>query len=205
MIEIKVSEILTELPTNTNGLVSSRVERSPDQPALVEACGSWKHSQLKTVFGGRKTWLPGLGMRLGDRVLLVCENCRALVATLLALTSMDACPAVVDARLAANEIDAIRKHCGARRVVDMTEVSPQATEHADRDGALIAPAGSHVCEVMGLPANIREIFQQWKPYQRRFLGCCFHFKAANPEFHTKLLNEASWYAGPYDGDTKLMP
>jgi hypothetical protein len=66
-------------------------------------------------------------------------------------------------------------------------------------------AGSHVCEVMGFPANIREIFQQWNPYQRRFPSCPFHFKAANPEFHTTLLNEAIWYASPYDGDTTLMP
>ena len=72
----------------------------------------------------------------------MCENCRAFVAILLALTSVDAWPALVNARLAANEIDAIRKHCGARRVIYTTDVSPQAAEHAKRDGALIAEAGS---------------------------------------------------------------
>ncbi|MGD0181053.1 MAG: hypothetical protein ABSC15_14670 [Terriglobales bacterium] len=66
-------------------------------------------------------------------------------------------------------------------------------------------AGSHVCEVMGFPANVREVFQQWNPYQRQFPSCPFHFKAANPEFHSTLLNEAIWYASPYDGDTTLMP
>src|SRR5271155_1207969 len=66
-------------------------------------------------------------------------------------------------------------------------------------------AGSHVCEVKGFPANIRKIFQQWNPYERKFPACPFHFKAANPEFHKTLLNEAIWYASPYDGDTTLMP
>jgi long-chain acyl-CoA synthetase len=142
MNEINVPEILAELPTSISDVVNTWAERSPDQPALVEASGTWTYSQLKTVAAETQTWLQGLGVRPGDRVLLVCENCRAFVATLLALTSMDAWPALVNARLAANEIDAIRKHCGARRVIYMTEVSPQATEHAKRDGALIAEAGS---------------------------------------------------------------
>ena len=82
----------------------------------------------------------------------MCENCRAFVAILLALTGMDAWPVLANARLSAPEIDAIRDHCGARRVIYMTSVSPQATQHAKRHGAVIA-------EVAGLgpigfgPAN----------------------------------------------------
>lgn len=142
MIEIRVPKILADLPTCISNVVAAWVERSPDQPALVEASGTWTYGELQSVVAETAAWLRGLGVRSGDRVLLVCENCRAFVANLLALTSMNAWPALVNARLAANEIDAIREHCGARRVIYTTAVSPQATEHAKRHGALIAGAGS---------------------------------------------------------------
>jgi len=42
---------------------------------------------------------------------------------------------VVNRRLSAREIDQIREHCGARRVIYTTSVSPHAREHAKRNGA----------------------------------------------------------------------
>src|SRR6202050_4950619 len=72
--------------------------------------------------------------------MLVCENCRAFVAIFLALAEMDAWPVLVNARLSPREIDLIRDHCGARRVIYMTSVSPLATQHAKRHGAVIAEA-----------------------------------------------------------------
>ena len=42
---------------------------------------------------------------------------------------------LVNARLAAGEIDAIREHCGARRTIYTTAVSQHAAEHAKRDNA----------------------------------------------------------------------
>ena len=44
---------------------------------------------------------------------------------------------LANARLSAREIDDIRDHSGARRVIYMTSVSPQATQHAKRHGAII--------------------------------------------------------------------
>ena len=75
----------------------------------------------------------------------MCENCRAFIAIFLALTGMDAWPVLANARLSAREIDDIRDHSGARRLIYMTSVSPQATQHAKRHGAIIgeqARAGS---------------------------------------------------------------
>ena len=82
----------------------------------------------------------------------MCENCRAFVAILLALTGMDAWPVLANARLSAPEIDAIRDHCGARRVIYMTSVSPQATQHAKRHGAVIGEVGGLGAIGVG-PAN----------------------------------------------------
>jgi acyl-CoA synthetase (AMP-forming)/AMP-acid ligase II len=69
--------------------------------------------------------------------MLVCDNCRPFIAIFLALTGMDAWPVLANARLSAREIDDIRDHSGARRVIYMTSVSPQATQHAKRHGAII--------------------------------------------------------------------
>ncbi len=73
--------------------------------------------------------------------MIVAENCRAFIAVLLASASMDAWPVLVNARLSARELDQIRDHCGARRVVYTTSVSPHATEHAKTDGAVIGDVG----------------------------------------------------------------
>jgi acyl-CoA synthetase (AMP-forming)/AMP-acid ligase II len=102
------------------------VERCPDRPALVEAAGTWTYQQLNTVVARTQSWLIALGIRPGDRVMIVCENCRAYVAVLLALASFDAWPVLVNARLSPREIDAIRAHCGARRLIYTTSVSPSA-------------------------------------------------------------------------------
>ena len=45
---------------------------------------------------------------------------------------MDAWPVLVNAHLSAREIDQIRDHCGARRVIYTAHVSPHAKEHALR-------------------------------------------------------------------------
>ncbi|MGH9344865.1 MAG: class I adenylate-forming enzyme family protein [Terriglobia bacterium] len=118
-------------------IVKSWVERSPDHPALVEAAGFWSYAQLNRAIEESQAWLLNLGVRPGDRVMIVGENCRAFVAILLALAGIDAWPVLVNARLSAREIDEIQDHCGARRVVYTTSVSTHAGKHAQRHGAAI--------------------------------------------------------------------
>src|SRR5580693_16446 len=125
------------LPTRISDAIKPWAERSPDQPALVEASGTWTYRQLILVVAEVQTWLVNSGVRPGDRVMIVCENCRAFVAILLALAGLDAWPVLLNARLSAREIDEIRDHCGARRIVYTTSVSPHAREHAKRHGAVI--------------------------------------------------------------------
>lgn len=112
-------------------------ELSPNQQALVETSGSWSYRELASAIESTREWLRWRGVRPGDRVILVCENCRAFVAFLLALASFDAWAALVNARLSAREVDEIREHCGARLVIYMTAVSSQAAEHAKRHDAAI--------------------------------------------------------------------
>jgi long-chain acyl-CoA synthetase len=135
MIEDRVSDILKALPTRIDDVVKPWLDRSPDHPALVEASGTWTYRQLASAILEAKAWLLDSGVRPGDRVMIVCENCRAFAAILLALAGLDAWPVLVNARLSAREVDEIRDHCGARRVIYTTSVSPHASEHAKRHGA----------------------------------------------------------------------
>ena len=142
MIEINVPEILSSLPPRICDVITPWVQHTPDHPALVEASGEWTYGQLDAVVKETQTWLRELGVRPGDRVMIVCENSRAFVAILFALTAIDAWPVLVNSKLSAREVDEIRDHCGARRVIYMTAVSPQAVQHAKRHGATIAPVGN---------------------------------------------------------------
>jgi long-chain acyl-CoA synthetase len=138
MIEDQVAEILASLPARISEVVKPWAESSPDHPALVEAGGAWSYAQLALRISDAQSWLRDSGVRPGDRVMIVCENCRAFVAILLAVAALDAWPVLVNARLSAPEVDQIREHSGARLVIYTTSVSPHATQHAKRHGAVIA-------------------------------------------------------------------
>jgi len=137
MIEDQVPQILSHLPSSVGDVVKPWAEHSPDHPALVEASGAWSYGQLASITSETRSWLIDLGVRPGDRVMIVCENCRAFVVVFLALAAIDAWPVLVHARLSAREIDDARDHCGARRVIYMTSLSPHAMAHAKRHGAAI--------------------------------------------------------------------
>src|SRR6266403_2572472 len=137
MIEDRISDFLQSLPRRISDVVKPWAEGSPDRPAIVEASGTWTYGQLSSAIATTEAWLIDSGVRPGDRVMIVCENCRAFVAILLALADLDAWPVLVNARLSAREIDQIQEHCGARRVIYTTQVSPHAREHAKRHDAAI--------------------------------------------------------------------
>jgi long-chain acyl-CoA synthetase len=133
---------MTDRPERICDVISAAVESSPNHSALVEASGAWSYQQLASAVTEAKCLLGNLGIRPCDRVMLVCENCRASVAILLALAALDAWAVLVSTRLSARELDGIRDHCAARRIIYFTNVSPQAREHAKRHGADVIHAGS---------------------------------------------------------------
>jgi acyl-CoA synthetase (AMP-forming)/AMP-acid ligase II len=137
MIEDQVPEILQSLPQRISDAIAPWAAQSPSRPALVEPSGTWTYGQLQSAVVEAQAWLVASGVRPGDRVMIVCENSRAFIAILLALAGIDAWPVLVNARLSAREIDQIREHCGARRVVYTTGVSPHAEEHAKRHSAIV--------------------------------------------------------------------
>src|SRR5579862_7313169 len=118
-------------------VVKHWAEHSPDSPALVESSGAWTYHQLASAISDTQSWLRGLGVRPGDRVVIVGENCRSFIAILLAAAALDAWPVLVNARLSNREIDEIQNHCRARRVLYTISVSTHAADHAKRHGAVV--------------------------------------------------------------------
>lgn len=142
MAEDHASDIVKALPDRVSDVVTRWAGALPDHLALAENTDGWSYRQLDSTIHETRDWLRNSGVRAGDRVMILCENCRAFVAIFLALASMDAWPVLVNARLSAREVDDIRDHCGARRVIYTTSVSPHATQHAKRHLAAIGEVGS---------------------------------------------------------------
>jgi len=136
-VEDRLPEILAHLPERIGQVVGTWAERSPDQPALVDSGGTWTYGQLAAAIAATRDWLADHGIRAGDRLMIVNENCRVLVAVWLATTELDAWPVVVSARLSNREIDEIRDHCAARRTIYTSAVSSSANAHAARHGAAL--------------------------------------------------------------------
>ena len=141
MAEVNATVILEKLPKNIRGVVSESARANGERVALVETSGSWTYRDLDAAIAETQTWLAGLGVRAGDRVMIVSENCRAFVAVLLAVAGMDAWAVPVNAKLSPQEIDAIRDHCGARLLLYTITVSRAARDHAKRHDAATVEAG----------------------------------------------------------------
>jgi long-chain acyl-CoA synthetase len=110
-------------------------QRSPERAVLLDANGSWNYLQLQSAVAKAEEFLKNASIRPGDRVVLVCENSREFVVLFFALTGIQAWPVLVNARLSAQELEQIREHSGARRVLYTAAASPQAMKHAKQNGA----------------------------------------------------------------------
>ena len=79
--------------------------------------------------------LAALGVRPGDRVVVVAENTAWTIVAWLALGHLDAWPMLASARLAPGEIDALVERCDARLVLYVTVRFDAVARHAGRRGA----------------------------------------------------------------------
>jgi acyl-CoA synthetase (AMP-forming)/AMP-acid ligase II len=132
---LEADKILAELPDRISDVIKPFVRQSPDHPALVQGNVTWTYAELAGFIADTARILELYDIRPGDRVMIVSENCLALVALILAISEMDAWSVIVNPRLLAREVDLIRKHSGARRVFYTIEVSEAARQHAERHDA----------------------------------------------------------------------
>jgi long-chain acyl-CoA synthetase len=103
---------------------------APDAPALFEQGKAISYAALWRSVEHARALLAQRGVRAGDRVMIVSENCSAQIALLFAAGELGAWPVIINARLSARELEVIRAHCTPRLLVFTVAVSPDARSHA---------------------------------------------------------------------------
>jgi long-chain acyl-CoA synthetase len=109
--------------------------RAPDLNALTDGERRTTFGELWSCIGKARAFLESRGARSGDRVVIVGENCAALIVLLFAVSELGAWPVVVNARLSERELSAICAHCEPRLMFFTHEVSADAQHHGERLGA----------------------------------------------------------------------
>ena len=133
-----VQRWLPSLPRRISDIAHLNATRDPNADALRQSGRVWSHAQLAAATDAAAVSLREAGVRGGDRVLVVGENCAMLVALLFGVAQCDAWAAIVNARLSPREIDAFAEHCQPRRIVFLADISPDAAAHAQRYAATTA-------------------------------------------------------------------
>ncbi|MFN3276964.1 MAG: class I adenylate-forming enzyme family protein [Paracoccus hibiscisoli] len=114
----------------------------PDRPALTDGSGrSLTYAALDDLVRQTQVDLAAMGLRPGDRLLVVAENAAPVPVLLLAASRMDAVLVPVNARMTAPELAKITAHTEPRLTVFLSDVSDPARLHAG-DAPTIALAGA---------------------------------------------------------------
>ena len=106
-------------------------------PATMDADGCrFSYGDLCDLTRQLADRLADHGVRAGDRLMLVCENCTSYAVTVMAASRRGAWIVPVNARHSGEELQAIRAHCGARCMVFTGDASAPAAAHATAFGAV---------------------------------------------------------------------
>ena len=124
--------ILDVLPSRIHQVMDPFVAATPDRTALIDDSETLTYRELDRAVGETADALRGLGIRAGDRMMIVSENSIALACLLMAASRLDAWAIVANPRLSPRELDQIRDHSGTRRMFFTAKVSEEAAAHAVR-------------------------------------------------------------------------
>ncbi|HUW37913.1 MAG TPA: AMP-binding protein [Rhodocyclaceae bacterium] len=123
------------LASRIHQIIDPWAAATPDAVALEDAGGALSYGELAAAVAAAAQRLAESGLRAGDRLLLVGENCNAAAVLILAASRLDAWAAPVNARLSAREIDNFIAHSGARLTLFLGGVSAELADEAAAHGA----------------------------------------------------------------------
>ena len=130
-----IDQLISNLPQRISSPLYRWCQECPDKIAVRDHLGQvCTYQELVERVEQTMDVLRGQGVGAGDRVLLINENCVALIVCVLALSELDAVSVVVNARLAAPEIARISTHCEPRLTVCFLD-SAAAEAHWQRAAA----------------------------------------------------------------------
>jgi acyl-CoA synthetase (AMP-forming)/AMP-acid ligase II len=131
----KFEEILDMLPERLSHGILAWATKTPDAAAICFQSEIWSYQQLANAVLEARILLTERGVRPGDRIMVINENCRDLVVLVLAASELDAWVAIINGRLANRELDLIREDCDPRLIVYTSAISGEVQDHALRHGA----------------------------------------------------------------------
>ncbi|MGR3760376.1 class I adenylate-forming enzyme family protein [Roseobacteraceae bacterium NS-SX3] len=115
-----------------HGFLDRQAAERPDAPAFQGSGGAWTFAELSSAADAVSAELRKAGVQPRDRVMVLCENCRAAVAALFAASRLGAVAVPVNARMSAGEVGRIIAHARPAAVLMTAHVSPEAAAHAER-------------------------------------------------------------------------
>jgi long-chain acyl-CoA synthetase len=128
--DLDAAGVLAALPRRIHEPILAQAALAP---ALLDDAGAWSFGDLAEAIRAGAAWLQAAGVRGGDRVLLITENCREAAALLFACSALDAWAVLVNARLSATEIEVLDKRCSPRLICAVLG-SVQGRRHAAHFG-----------------------------------------------------------------------
>jgi long-chain acyl-CoA synthetase len=141
LVSWREAEILNGLPHRIHEVMDPYVAATPDRTALIDDKARLTYRELDRAVRRTADALRALGIRAGDRLMLVSENAIPLACLLLAASRLDAWAIVANPRLSPRELDQIRDHSGARRMFFTAQISEEAAAHATRYDAPVQDVG----------------------------------------------------------------
>lgn len=122
--------------TRIHALFDRWLRDEPERGFLLLPDRTVNFAELGRLVDVAETELRSNGVRTGDRVLIVAENCPEHVALLMACSRVGAWSCGVNARMAPGELLAFMAMADARLTYFTTEASSAAANHALRHGAV---------------------------------------------------------------------
>lgn len=117
--------------------LKDQVATRPDAMAFTDSIGTaWTYADLDAASDAMAARLSAEGVKPGDRVLMLSENCASAAAALFACYKLKAPIIPVNARQTEGEVARIIKHATPAAVVMTSAVSEDAKAHAARMDAV---------------------------------------------------------------------
>ena len=118
-----------------HSLFDQWLAREPGRVFIHAPRSQWTFARLGELVNAAEHEMREQGVRVGDRVLIVAENCPEHVALILACSRLGAWSCGTNARMSPGEIDAFDAKADARLCYFTVQASPAALGHAHRLGA----------------------------------------------------------------------
>jgi long-chain acyl-CoA synthetase len=154
------TKLLARMPDRFSHVVCDWATIEPSRIALIAGSKRLSYGELWIAARLAANTLQELGVRAGDRVLLVAENGLQIVPLLLAVSELDAWAVPLNARMSAREVETIRAFSDCRRSLYCVGDSSSAAEHAatDRIDQEISVLGPVVASVLNENARQESVY-----------------------------------------------